>query len=122
MNKTDYLQDYRQFLNNIYIDILDSTYDEVIREAGFKREECVKGIDEKDWMNAYNFMFVPMMKVKNMIKNNGQPFNPAIKEHLIFLNRKMNMVKDGIELILTKEFGITVGWVNKQTGKCEFVL
>ena len=35
--------------------------------------------------------------------------------------RKMNMVKEGIEFILRKEFGITVGWVNKTTGKCEFI-
>ena len=121
MNKTENLQDYRQFLNNIYIDILDSTYKEVIDEAGFKYEQCVKGIDETDWMEAYNFMFVPMMRVKKMIKNNGKPFNPSIKEYLIFLNRKMNVVKEGIGLILTKEFGITVGWVNRNTGRCEFV-
>lgn len=121
MDKAENLQDYRYFLNNVYIDILDSTYKEVVDEAGFKYEECVKGIDETDWMKAYNFIFVPMMKVKNMVQNNGKPFNSAIKEHLIFLNRKMNMIKDGIELILTKEFGITVGWVNKNTGRCEFV-
>ncbi len=121
MNRTENLQDYRHFLNNIYIDILDGTYKEVIHEAGFKYEECIKGIDEEDWMEAYNFMYVPMMKVKNMIGNNGKPFNSAIKEDLKFLNRKMNVVKEGIGFILSKEFGITIGWVNKQTGKCEFV-
>lgn len=36
MDKAENLQDYRYFLNNVYIDILDSTYKEVVDEAGFK--------------------------------------------------------------------------------------
>lgn len=121
MNKTENLEDYRQFLNKIYFDILDSTYKEFIEQAGFKREECIKGIDEKYWMEAYNFLYVPMMKTQKMFRNNAKPFNPSLKEDLKFLNRKMNMVKEGIGFILSKEFGIVVGWVNSKTGKCEFV-
>ena len=41
--------------------------------------------------------------------------------NLKFLNRKMNVIKEGIGFILSKEFGIVVGWVNDKTGKCEFV-
>ena len=121
MNRTENLQDYREFLNKIYFDILERTDDNVIKLAGFKNEEVVKGITEDDWMEAYNFIYVPMGKIRKM-SSKLQSSDKSLKDDLVFLNRKMKLVREGISHILTKELHITIAWENTKTGKCEFIV
>ena len=122
MNRAENLQDYKEFLNNVYFNILERTDDNVIKLAGFKNEEVVKGITEDDWMDAYNFIYVPIKNVIKINKNNTQPVNQSLKDDLVFLNRKMKLVMEGISHILTKELHITIAWENTKTGKCEFIV
>ena len=75
----------------------------------------LNGWQPQDWVDAYNRLDFIMHRTNRLMKE-----QPEYSDGCILLNRKVNMLRDGIKITLEKEFGLKPFCRNKNNQTVEF--
>ena len=77
--------------------------------------EILNGWQPQDWVDAYNRLDFIIQRSNRFMKE-----NPEYSDGCVLLNRKVNMLREGIKITLEKEFALKPFCRNKYNQTIEF--